>query len=318
MEEELFPFRGLDPKRGEDIEEERRLAYVAVTRARERLYLSAAAQKRGRIIAGPGSLAHVCPSGLIQAMQAALDGAADVAWIGSDHVHTMRVCPAVPVVEPTSTEPGVVPVSDVVPMSLQPLVTHPQVQRGRVTDVAAGRLVGRHVRPLRPPIDVELVTGRAVHRLLARAGASDDDALLRARVLADLEPDELLAVDEAPAFCAGVVALVRGVWSDEVLRRILASPAARFEVPIAFRHDEAGVVHVVRGSIDCLVPDGNRLLVLEFKTGHPQPSHRRQLALYVDAVRAMAPDALVDGQLVYATPAASRRPMTAPRLPFDP
>lgn len=45
MEEELFPFKGLDPKRGEDIEEERRLAYVALTRAREWLSISHAGRR---------------------------------------------------------------------------------------------------------------------------------------------------------------------------------------------------------------------------------------------------------------------------------
>ena len=40
MEEEVFPFRGLDPKHAEELEEERRLAYVALTRARELLYLT--------------------------------------------------------------------------------------------------------------------------------------------------------------------------------------------------------------------------------------------------------------------------------------
>jgi DNA helicase-2/ATP-dependent DNA helicase PcrA len=45
MEEELFPFRGLDPKRGDDFEEERRLAYVAVTRARRKLYVSYAGRR---------------------------------------------------------------------------------------------------------------------------------------------------------------------------------------------------------------------------------------------------------------------------------
>ena len=59
-----------------DREESKRLMYVAVTRARERLYLSAAAQRQGRIVAGPGSLAHVCPPGLVQAMQGALESAA--------------------------------------------------------------------------------------------------------------------------------------------------------------------------------------------------------------------------------------------------
>ena len=55
-------------------EESKRLMYVAVTRARERLYLSAAAQRQGRIVAGPGSLASVCPPTLIEAMTGALAG----------------------------------------------------------------------------------------------------------------------------------------------------------------------------------------------------------------------------------------------------
>jgi len=40
LEEETFPYRGLDSDELEDLEEERRLAYVAVTRARERLYIT--------------------------------------------------------------------------------------------------------------------------------------------------------------------------------------------------------------------------------------------------------------------------------------
>ncbi len=124
---------------------------------------------------------------------------------------------------------------------------------------------------------------------------------LRARVIADLDPDEHLVIPDADAFAGDVVALVKGVWQDASLRQALASPAARFEVPIVFRHEEAGTVRLVRGTMDCLVPDGEGLLVLEFKTGRPQPAHRRQLALYVDAVRAMRPGTPVSGQLVYAT-----------------
>jgi DNA helicase-2/ATP-dependent DNA helicase PcrA len=45
MEEELFPFRGADAKRNEDTEEERRLAYVALTRARERLFVTHASRR---------------------------------------------------------------------------------------------------------------------------------------------------------------------------------------------------------------------------------------------------------------------------------
>ena len=45
MEEETFPFRGMDGEDPEELDEERRLAYVALTRARERLYLSHAGMR---------------------------------------------------------------------------------------------------------------------------------------------------------------------------------------------------------------------------------------------------------------------------------
>lgn len=46
MEEDMFPYRSLDPSRDHDLEEERRLAYVAITRARRKLVLSHASQRQ--------------------------------------------------------------------------------------------------------------------------------------------------------------------------------------------------------------------------------------------------------------------------------
>jgi DNA helicase-2/ATP-dependent DNA helicase PcrA len=40
MEEEMFPYKGVDPGEHEELEEERRLAYVAITRARRHLYMT--------------------------------------------------------------------------------------------------------------------------------------------------------------------------------------------------------------------------------------------------------------------------------------
>ena len=37
MEEEMFPYKGIDPGERDELEEERRLAYVAITRARKQL-----------------------------------------------------------------------------------------------------------------------------------------------------------------------------------------------------------------------------------------------------------------------------------------
>ena len=76
-----------------------------------------------------------------------------------------------------------------------------------------------------------------------------------------------------------------------------------FEVPFSMRRDGVdpdGAVVIVRGTIDCLTrwPDG-RLTVFELKTGRVQPHDHRQLALYVDAARALFPDAAVDGRVIY-------------------
>jgi DNA helicase-2/ATP-dependent DNA helicase PcrA len=46
MEEEVFPFRGIDPRERDELEEERRLAYVAITRARKRLFVTHAGMRQ--------------------------------------------------------------------------------------------------------------------------------------------------------------------------------------------------------------------------------------------------------------------------------
>ncbi len=45
MEEEMFPYRGMSGDEPEELDEERRLAYVAITRARERLFITHAAAR---------------------------------------------------------------------------------------------------------------------------------------------------------------------------------------------------------------------------------------------------------------------------------
>src|SRR5262249_47684251 len=45
MEDEVFPYKGLTPGEEDELEEERRLAYVALTRARERLFVTHAATR---------------------------------------------------------------------------------------------------------------------------------------------------------------------------------------------------------------------------------------------------------------------------------
>lgn len=300
-------------------EESKRLMYVAVTRARERLYLSAAAQARPRRIApGPASLGSVCPSSLIETLQEAYETAADVTWQGERHAHRLRVCQAgQPVLDTMSVAPAV-PVASEVPDSLRPVVVGSRVQRGRVTDLASGRADGAPGGESGLGLDEELVAGRAVHRLLARGDAAESDTRLAAQVLADLDADERVAVGAAAAWAADVVQLVRRVWDDPSLGRWIVSPSARFEVPIVFRREEPDGVRLVRGTVDCLVPTDDGLLVVEFKTGQRRRSHDRQLALYVEAVQAMYPSRPVSGHLAYAE-RVTRQPsvLVAGRLPFD-
>ncbi|HEX4337187.1 MAG TPA: UvrD-helicase domain-containing protein [Polyangiaceae bacterium] len=82
MEEETFPYRGLDEAHADEMDEERRLAYVAVTRARERLYVTHATSRtlfgRTQYLAPSRFLADLPPE-LVQR-----EGSMDSAWGRSD------------------------------------------------------------------------------------------------------------------------------------------------------------------------------------------------------------------------------------------
>jgi DNA helicase-2/ATP-dependent DNA helicase PcrA len=82
MEEETFPYRGLDEAHADELDEERRLAYVAVTRARERLYVTHATSRtlfgRTQYLAPSRFLADL-PKEFVQK-----EGSVESAWGRSD------------------------------------------------------------------------------------------------------------------------------------------------------------------------------------------------------------------------------------------
>ncbi|RPJ73176.1 MAG: hypothetical protein EHM24_08405, partial [Acidobacteria bacterium] len=81
--------------RARDREETKRLLYVAVTRARERLYL-AGVVREGRFAAGRGSLAEVLPA-TFQKTFAAASVSDRIEWVGPDgRTHRFHVCKAGP------------------------------------------------------------------------------------------------------------------------------------------------------------------------------------------------------------------------------
>jgi RecB family exonuclease len=88
------------------------------------------------------------------------------------------------------------------------------------------------------------------------------------------------------------------VSNPDVLNLVRSGARRVHELPFSFRKEDGTIV---RGAIDLLVQhDDGRIEVVEFKTGHPHPSHERQLALYVAAARAMFPTEHVTGRVIYA------------------
>jgi ATP-dependent exoDNAse (exonuclease V) beta subunit len=79
-----------EDERSRELEESKRLLYVALTRARDRLYF-ASALRNGEMKPGPGSLAEVLPRPFLDLFEQAGRGNHDrLAW--SDGKFTFRVC----------------------------------------------------------------------------------------------------------------------------------------------------------------------------------------------------------------------------------
>ncbi len=79
-----------DDERSRELEESKRLLYVALTRARDRLYVSSAL-KNGEMKPGPGSLAEVLPRRFLQLFEQAARASDDrVVW--PDGGFALRVC----------------------------------------------------------------------------------------------------------------------------------------------------------------------------------------------------------------------------------
>jgi len=89
----VWPFRTVadEDERLRDLEENKRLLYVAATRARERLYFSAVTNG-DRIKVNRGSLAEVLPESFVSIMESAVDADGLIDWIGpSGHTHHLVV-----------------------------------------------------------------------------------------------------------------------------------------------------------------------------------------------------------------------------------
>ncbi len=316
----VAPFRsGADlDRRDREIEESKRLLYVAATRARDRLYLSATLTD-GAVRPGPGSLAAVAPPSLLEALAAGSAAGGRAVWTGpSGRAHGFAVVgPAPP--EASFRPPGSPAAAEPDRFGpWRPAGGPPRVAATALAAVAPGAGTGvadteaegtaaegteAAVASGRPR-GVDRVVGRLVHRLLRDdgegAGPGSGGAEPADRAVAVMEREERARADHR-----ALADEAAGIYRRAVRRGDVAALLAGdclFEVPFTLRRADpgGGGPVFVRGVMDCLRrwPDG-RVTVVEVKTGAARPEHGAQLALYVEAARALFPDRPVDGRLLY-------------------
>jgi ATP-dependent helicase/nuclease subunit A len=284
-----------------ETEELRRLLYVAVTRARDRLYLAAQVDAQGRIRRGARSLGSLLPPSLADLFAAPATSAdGEVIWATPQGSFAWRVCRAPGHAAPVAADvddPVAAPVKvAALPATGLTLVNATAIERLPV-DTPEAPAASRPV--WRSTVADDRLVGTLTHRLFQRQLPADAgpetlsreaERLLNAADRVDLAEPALL-IKEA----VGVYQRLR----DGDLMNLLASGTSLYEVPFSYvPPDRPG--ECIRGVIDCVVvsPDG-RVTVVELKTGSPRPEHRAQAELYGRAVAAAFGTPNVDVRLCY-------------------
>jgi ATP-dependent helicase/nuclease subunit A len=262
-----------------ETEELRRLLYVAVTRARDRLYLGAEVDANGRMKRQGKCLGSLLPTSLAELFESAARGPDTdvVMWKAPAATFDFRVCRPIPASRPIAqSAPTPAARADVPPVVVEgPMVVAATsgVQSGEPAVASAGG----------PPGDRLL--GSLVHRLFQRVNGELAEDELRALAGELVRPEERVDVPDIDALVARAASTYVNFRDRADVRVLLESGSALYEVPFSFSApDRPG--EVIRGVVDCLVVgrDGS-LTVLEFKTGRPRPGHEAQAALYGAAVR---------------------------------
>ena len=139
--------------------------------------------------------------------------------------------------------------------------------------------------------------GILVHRLLQRLNFNDEASEEQLRQTAASMLDAVPAAEscDAEAVIAATVSTYRQLSSRIDVRDLYRSGRPYHEVPFTMLSGGA----IVRGTIDCLIAAGDRVTVLEFKTGRPRPEHQAQAEVYQAAAEALFPGLPVQSRLVY-------------------
>lgn len=85
------------------------------------------------------------------------------------------------------------------------------------------------------------------------------------------------------------------------LRREVARPGVRMQTEFRFSIHVPPTETTVAGKVDCLVDDGQNLVVYDCKTGQPRDAHRVQVMLYMHALGSYErfADRRIRGMVVY-------------------
>ena len=282
-------------------EELRRLCYVAVTRARDRLYLAGEIDEKGRLRRRARSLAALLPPGLQTAFaDAAVSAAGTVTWTSASGTFDFAVCRSLPTValaEVGGTETRLeTDTPDTVATAPARLVD-PSRRRVTATSSAAADSPA-----FADALRSDRLTGTLVHRLFQRdADLSLSDDELAGLGLRLVRREEAVDETDPTRTVRAAVQAYRRLRARPDVAEWLTSGQRHYEVPFSLA-DAARPDEIVRGTLDCVVvgPDGVPA-VLEFKTGAPRPEHRLQAAIYEQAARAAFNVESARVRLVYLT-----------------
>ena len=287
------PGTALDDRR--ENEELRRLLYVAVTRARDRLYLATLVNEAGASPKPRRSLAALLPFSLIRAFSDAATAPVEceeVEWEGGADTFALRVCrPTAPPVRPEVVDEQARGLATApVPVLVAPVAKIRSVTAWLATAEGNRQFSATGGAPASNQGDRgdrgDRLVGTLVHRLLQHMtdpGLVDTELALRAgRLLAAGEVIE----GETEDLLLQAVRLFRQMAEQPGVAEVLGSGECLYEVPFSAVLDDFGGT-VLRGVVDCVVvPAEGPLEVLEFKTGRPRPEHQVQADVYARAIGA--------------------------------
>jgi ATP-dependent helicase/nuclease subunit A len=298
-------FGSSDATRLEDArerEELRRLLYVAVTRARDRVYLAAEVDEAQRVIKRRGnSLAGLLPHALFDLFGTAANAGADTAeveWASGGSTFAFTICRA----EPFDSAHAKPSAEHLEPRGPRAETRGPDVVVSVDPAIVSAGSTETEFFLVEDAADSasDRYTGTAVHRLFQRQfDAAMSEAAIAAIVPQLMRPDELAEIGDVKALSRAAASLYLRFRKNGNVSTLLSSGTCYYEVPFSFHPpDRSGVV--VRGRIDCLVVTASgAVTVVEFKTGRARPEHQAQVEVYRQALAAAWPDREIQTRVLY-------------------